>query len=351
MKFFKQVALCASLSFASLSLIATTSMAQAGIKVAFVTAEGGLGDHSFNDMIADGLKKAKTDLGIKYEVIQPRAVSDFKSSLVRAAAAKNFDLVLGASFDMIQPMKEAAAAFPDQKFGIVDVGSDPIAPNVVGGVAKDWEGSFIVGVAAAMTSKTGTIGFVGGKDIPVIHRFFNGYYYGAKTVKPDIKVLERYSGSFTDPAAGKEYTLALVNAGSDINFAVANLTGAGVIDAAKQTHTFAIGVDSNQNYMAPGTVLTSMMKRVDVLAYDIIKSVVDGTFKGGANKQYGLKEGGVQAAMDQYNKGLISDAALAKMDELTAKVVSGEIVVPNYIDLDPNAKQMGKPPIDRPSAN
>lgn len=345
MKFLKQMALCAGLS-----LVAMTSMAEAAIKVAFVTAEGGLGDHSFNDMINEGLKKAKADMGIEYVVIQPRAVSDFQSSLVRAAAQK-FDLVLGASFDMIEPMKAAAAAFPDQKFGIIDVGSDPIAPNVVGAVAKDWEGSFIVGIAAAMTSKTGTIGFVGGKDIPVIHRFFNGYYYGAKMAKPDIKVLERYSGTFTDPAAGKEYALALVSSGADINFAVANITGAGVIDAAKQTKTFAIGVDSNQNGMAPGVVLTSMMKRVDILAYDIVKSVNDGTFKGGVNKQYGLKEGGVEAAMDSNNKGLIADATLAKMEELKAKVISGEIVVPNFIELDPNAKQMGKPAIDRPVAN
>jgi basic membrane protein A len=340
----KRLALCAAAS-----VLAFSSMASAAnLRVAFVTAEGGLGDHSFNDMINEGLKKAKADMGIDFVVIQPRAVSDFQSSLVRAAG-QHFDLVLGATFDMIVPMKAAAAAFPDQKFGIIDVGSDPIAPNVEGAVAKDWEGSALVGVAAALTSKSGTIGFVGGKDIPVIHRFYNGYYYGAKLAKPDIKVEERYSGSFTDPAAGKEYTLALVSGGSDINFAVANLTGAGVIDAAKETKTYAIGVDSNQNYMAPGTVLTSMMKRVDVLAYDIIKSVKDGTFKGGANKQYGLKEGGVEAAMDQFNKGLLSEATIVKMDEFKAKVISGEIVVPNFIELPVDAKQMGTPPIDRPT--
>lgn len=345
MSFFRTAVVCAALSFAAFA-----ADAEAATRVAFVTAEGGLGDHSFNDMINEGLKKAKVDFDIDFVVIQPRAVSDMQSSLIRAAGQK-FDLVLGASFDMIEPMKAAAAAFPDQKFGIIDVGSDPIAPNVVGAVAKDWEGSFLVGVVAAMTSKTGTIGFVGGKDIPVIHRFFNGYYYGAKAAKPDVKVLERYSGSFTDPAAGKEYALALINNGSDVNFAVANLTGAGVIDAAKSSKTYAIGVDSNQNGMAPGTVLTSMMKRVDVLAYDIVKSVVDGSFKGGVIKQYGLKEGGVEAAMDDNNKGLIAEATLKKMDELKAKVVSGEIVVPNYIELDPAATQMGTPPIDRPAAN
>ena len=128
-------------------------------------------------------------------------------------------------------------------------------------------------------------------------------WHCAENNHPNIEVLESYSGSFTDPAAGKEYALALINRKSDVNFAVANLTGAGVIDAAKSTNTFAIGVDSNQNGMAPGTVLTSMMKRVDILAYDIVKSVVDGSFKGGVNKQYGLKEGGVEAAMTTTTRG------------------------------------------------
>jgi basic membrane protein A len=346
MFYLKRLALCATVS-----ILALSSVAQAAtLRVVFVTAAGGLGDHSFNDMIDKGLEKAKTNMGIDFVVIQPRADSDFQSSLIRAAA-QHFDLVLGASFDMIAPMKAAAAAFPKQKFGIIDVGSDPIAPNVEGAVAKDWEGSALAGVVAALTSKTGTIGFVGGKDIPVIHRFFNGYYYGAKLTRPDIKVDERYTGTFTDPALGKEYTLALVTAGSDVNFAVANITGAGVIEAAKETKTLAIGVDSNQNCMAPGTVLTSMMKRVDVLAYDIVQSVKDGTFKGGTIKQYGLKEDGVQLAMDDCNKGLISPPILAKMEDFKAKVISGQIVIPNFIELAPDAKQMGIPPIDRPPAH
>jgi basic membrane protein A and related proteins len=335
---------------AGLGLFALTSTANAATKVAFVTAEGGLGDLSLNDMIKEGLEKAKKDFGIEFVVIQPRAVADFQSSLVRAAD-QNFDLVLTASFDMANPVKAAAAAFPKQKFALLDVGSDPSQPNVVGAVAKDWEGSFLVGIVAALTSKNGTIAMIGGKDIPPLHRFFNGYYFGAKLAKPDIKVLERYTGTFTDPAVGKEYTLAAVNAGSDINFAVAGPTGVGVIDAAKETHTFAIGVDSDQNRLAPGTVLTSMVKHVDVLAYDIVKSVVNGSFKGGITKQYGIAEGGVEAAMDQYNKGLISDATLAVMNTMKQKVISGEIVVPNYVELSPDAKEMGKPPIARPSSN
>ncbi len=342
----KLLRICCALLAAAV-VLALGGAAEAKIKVAFVTSESGMGDRSFNDMMDQGMKRAVKELDIDYVIIQPRSISEFQPSLARAAA-QAFDIIIGSSFDMIKPMQAVAAAFPNQKFGLVDVGPDPVAPNVVSSVTKDWEGSFLVGVIAAKVSKTGTIGFVGGKDIPIIHRFFVGYYYGSKMAKPEVKVLESYSGTFTDPAAGKEYTLALVNQGSDINFAVAGATSAGVIDAAKTSNTFAIGVDSDQNYMAPGHVLTSMVKRVDTQAFDMIKSVVDGSFKGGTVHYYGLKEGGVDAAMDEYNKGLIPDDVLRQVDALRQKVISGEIVVPNYFDLKPGAKEMGTPPIDTP---
>ncbi|WP_454854297.1 BMP family lipoprotein [Rhizobium binxianense] len=333
---------------AALAIAASAAIpAFAAPKVAMITSESGLGDKSFNDMMAQGMEKAKADFGADYVVIQPRAVSEFQSAIARAAA-QGFDVIIGSSFDMIEPMKAVAKAFPDQKFGLVDVGPDPVAPNVASTVTKDWEGSFLVGYIAAKTTKTGTIGFVGGKDIPIIHRFFVGYYYGAKMANPDVKVLESYTGSFQDPAGGKEYTLALVNQGSDINFAVAGATSAGVIDAAKESKTLAIGVDSNQNYMAPGSVLTSMVKRVDTQAYDMIKAVNAGSFKGGEVKYYGLAEDGVAAAMDEYNKGLIADSVLAEVDGLKAKLLSGEIVVPNYFDLKPGQKEMGKPAMATP---
>jgi basic membrane protein A len=333
---------------AALTIAASAAIpAFAAPKVAMITSESGLGDKSFNDMMAQGMEKAKADFGADYVVIQPRAVSEFQSAIARAAA-QGFDVIIGSSFDMIEPMKAVAKAFPDQKFGLVDVGPDPVAPNVASTVTKDWEGSFLVGYIAAKTTKTGTIGFVGGKDIPIIHRFFVGYYYGAKMANPDVKVLETYTGSFQDPAGGKEYTLALVNQGSDINFAVAGATSAGVIDAAKESKTLAIGVDSNQNYMAPGSVLTSMVKRVDTQAYDMIKAVNAGSFKGGEVKYYGLAEDGVAAAMDEYNKGLIADSVLAEVDGLKAKLLSGDIVVPNYFDLKPGQKEMGKPAMATP---
>jgi len=331
----------------SFLLIGGVAFAQKQIRVAMVTSESGLGDRSFNDMMYQGMQRAEKELGVKVNVIQPKSISEFKSTLARAAQL-GFDIIIGSSFDMITPMKEVAAQFPNQKFGLVDVGNDPIAPNVVSSVTKDWEGSFLVGAIAAKTTKTGIIGFVGGKDIPIIHRFYLGYYFGAKMINPKVEVLESYSGTFTDPAAGKEYTLALINRKSDINFAVAGATSAGVIEAAKQTKTFAIGVDSDQNYLAPGFVLTSMVKRVDNQAYDFIKEVVDGTFKGGVVLTYGLKEKGVDYAMDQYNKGLISPATLKLVEDLRQKVIDGKIVVPNYMELTPGQEMVGTPPMKNP---
>ena len=268
----------------ALSLLAASeSPALAGPSVILVTPESGLGDHSFSDKMYEGLQAAKKDLGATFSVIQPGAISNFQSSLARAAGQKP-DIIIGSSFDMIAAMKTVAKAFPDQKFGMVDVGPDPLAPNIASTVTKDWEGSFLVGWIAAKTTKTGTIGFVGGKDIGIIHRFYIGYYYGAKMANPKVNVLETYSGSFTDPAAGKEYTLANINHRADINFAVAGSTSVGIVEAAKDTKTFSIGVDSDMNCLAPGSVLTSMVKRVDTQTYELIKSAADGTFKGGAVK-------------------------------------------------------------------
>jgi basic membrane protein A and related proteins len=334
----------AALAIVSAPIVAASA---APVSVIFVTPESGLGDKSFSDQMYRGLQKAQKDMGITFSVIQPGSISNFQSSLARAAAQKP-DLIVGSSFDMIQAMKTVSSAFPNQKFGMVDVGPDPINPNVVSTVTKDWEGSFLVGWEAAKTSKTGTIGFVGGKDIGIIHRFFIGYFYGAKMARPDVKVVETYTGSFTDPAGGKEYTIANVNKGADINFAVAGPTSVGVIEGAKDTKTLAIGVDSDMNCYAKGSVLTSMVKRVDTQTYEMVKSVVDGSFKGGVVKFYGLAEDGVEAAMDDCNKGLISDAVLQEVDGLKAKLLSGEIVVPNYFDLKPGQKEMGKPAIASP---
>jgi len=345
------------------------------LRVVMITSESGLGDHSFNDEMVKGFQLAKSTLGVDYSVIQPRSISEFQAAIQRAAsggydiiigssfdmitpmqtvaiqraASGGYDIIIGSSFDMITPMQTVAKQFPNQKFGLVDVGPGSLGPNIASTVTADWQGSALVGAIAARVSKTGTIGFVGGKDIPIIHRFWIGYYYGAKLSNPKIKVLQSFSGTFTDPAAGSEYANALYDQGSDINFGVAGRTTISVLESAKTHKKLAIGVDSDENCLAPGYVLTSMVKRVDVEAYDLIKAVAAGQNQGGTVITFGPAQGGVEAAMDSCNKGLISPAILAYAKDFSQKLLSKQIVVPNYFDLKKGQKTMGTPSIAVPS--
>jgi len=318
------------------------------LRVVMITSESGLGDHSFNDEMVKGFQLAKSTLNVDYSVIQPRSISEFQAAIQRAASG-GYDIIIGSSFDMITPMQTVAKQFPNQKFGLVDVGPGSLGPNIVSTVTADWQGSALVGAIAARVSKTGTIGFVGGKDIPIIHRFWIGYYYGAKLSNPKIKVLQSFSGTFTDPAAGSEYANALYDQGSDINFGVAGRTTIGVLESAKTHKKLAIGVDSDENCLAPGYVLTSMVKRVDVEAYDLIKAVAAGQNQGGKVITFGPAQGGVEAAMDSCNKGLISPAILAYAKSFSQKLLSKQIIVPNYFDLKKGQKTMGTPSIAVPS--
>jgi len=313
-----------------------------------ITSESGLGDHSFNDQMVKGFQLAKSTMGVDYSVIQPRSISEFQAAIQRAASG-GYDIIIGSSFDMVTPMQTVAKLFPNQKFGLVDVGAAPLGPNIVSTVTADWEGSALVGAMAALTTKTGTIGFVGGKNIPIIHRFWIGYYFGAKLANPKVKVLQSFSGTFTDPAAGSEYANALYDQGSDINFGVAGRTTIGVLESAKTHKKLAIGVDSDENCLDPGYVMTSMVKRVDVEAYDLIKAVAQGKNQGGQVLTFGPAQGGVEASMDACNKGLISSSTLAYAKSFSAKLLNKQIVVPNYFDLKKGQKTMGSPAIAVPS--
>jgi len=331
-----------------LGLIQSHVRAAKTIKVLMITSESGLGDKSFNDQMVQGFYQAKKTLGVEFSVVQPRSIAEFQPAIQRAAAG-GYDIIIGSSFDMITPMQTVAKQFPSQKFALVDVGATPLGPNIASTVTADWEGSALVGAIAARVSKTGTIGFVGGKNIPIIHRFWIGYYFGAKISNPKINVLQSFSGSFTDPAVGIEYANALYDKGSDINFGVAGRTTIGVLAAAKTHNKLAIGVDSDENCLASGHVLTSMVKRVDTEAYALIKAVVAGQNQGGKVLVFGPAEGGVEAAMDRCNKGLIAPAILAYAKQFSADLLSGKIVVPNFFDLKPNQKTMGKPAIPVPN--
>jgi len=229
-------------------------------------------------------------------------------------------------------MEKVAREFPAVKFAIVDAVVD--LPNVQSIVFKEHEGSFLVGMAAAMASKTGKIGFIGGMDIPLIRKFALGYEEGARYVNPKIEVFQNMTGTtpaaWNDPTRGGELARSQFDRGADVVYAAAGATGLGVLQAAKDKGRLAIGVDSNQDHIHPGTVLTSMVKRVDLAVYDAFKTAKDGTWKPGL-KNLGVAEGGVGYSVDQYNKSLITPEMERRLQQARADIIAGKIRVTDYM--------------------
>lgn len=296
------------------------------LKVALVVA-GGLGDRSFYDSSNEGLKMAIEKLGVEGKVLEckndPTLYTD---QLVQASTASDVVVVVGFEFyDVIQ---EVAAEFPDKKYVYIDNVIENVE-NITCIDYKENEGSFLAGALAAMESKTGKIGMVGGMDIPVIRNFQVGYEAGAKYINPDIQVETIFAGDFEDPAKGKESALALYAKDIDIVFQVAGKTGEGVFEAAKDTGKFAIGVDSDQRYINPDAIIASMIKGVDISIYETIEKIQKGEFESGNVYEYGAKENGVRIAYGTEDMPkLVSDEAMNQIQELTAMIIQGDIVVP-----------------------
>ncbi len=296
------------------------------LKVGIVLSTGGLGDKSFNDSAFRGLENAKKDLGIEFKYVEPASPAE-DSQFLKEFAEGGYDLVIGVGFMMKDSVEKIAAEYPNVKFALIDDVAK--GANVRNLVFKEQEGSFLVGAAAAMVSKTGTVGFVGGGDFPLIQKFQRGFEQGAKYVNPNAKVITVYlSGDnpFNDPVKAKEITISEVKQGADVVYHAAGASGIGVINAAKEAKIFAIGVDSNQDDIAPGTVLTSMIKNVDVTVYDTVKALQEGKFEAG-EAVFGVKENGVGTSDFKNTKDVIGEENLKKLDELKAKIISGEIVV------------------------
>lgn len=296
------------------------------LKVALVVA-GGLGDRSFYDSSNEGLKMAIEKLGVEGKVLEckndPTLYTD---QLVQASTASDVVVVVGFEFyDVIQ---EVAAEFPDKKYIYIDNVIENVE-NITCIDYKENEGSFLAGALAAMESKTGKIGMVGGMDIPVIRNFQVGYEAGAKYINPDIQVETIFAGDFEDPAKGKESALALYAKDIDIVFQVAGKTGEGVFEAAKDTGKFAIGVDSDQRYINPDAIIASMIKGVDISIYETIEKIQKGEFESGNVYGYGAKENGVRIAYGTEDMPkLVSDEAMNQIQELTAMIIQGDIEVP-----------------------
>ena len=302
---------------------------KAKVHVGIVFDIGGKDDRSFNASAWEGVKRAAKDFPIVLRDVEPGDPTSVEPA-IRAFAERNYDLVIGVGFEQMPVVERVAKDYPNVNFVIIDGKIE--LPNVTSLLFREHEGSYLVGMIAAMKSQTGTVGFIGGMDIPLIHRFETGYEEGAKAAKPNINVIANYVGvtpaAWNNPGQGKELAVAQIGKGADVIFTAAGNSGLGAFDAAEQNKKFVIGVDSNQNWVKPGYVLTSMIKRIDNAVYQIVKDRVDGQFKNGVHV-YGLENEGVGYAVDQYNEKLLTPEMIAKVEEAKKKIISGEIKVPD----------------------
>ena len=317
--------------FAGLLLAAAAAATAADISPAVVYDMGGKFDKSFNQGVYDGVERFKKETGIEYREFEVTNETQREQAL-RRMAQRGANPILGVGFAQAGPMETVAKEFPDVKFTLIDGVVD--LPNVQSVVFKEQEGSFLVGLLAAMASETGVVGFVGGMDIPLIRRFACGYEQGAKHASATIDVVQNMTGTtpsaWNDPGRGSELAKGQFDRGVDVVYAAAGGTGVGVYQAAKDGGKLAIGVDSNQNYLHPGTMLTSMLKRVDVAAYNAYKEAMDGTWEPGF-KVLGLAEEGVGWALDENNASLISDEMKAAVKQASDDILAGKITVHDYM--------------------
>jgi len=318
---------------------ATVADNSEGLDVGIVFDVGGRGDKSFNDGAYLGGFRAARDLGARVRYIEPGEGSDREAGL-RLLAAEGIDLVIGVGFIFTDDINTLAKEYPNVKFADVDyaVATDstgaplPMPPNLVALKFREEEGSFLVGALAAMVGKSKKVGFIGGMDIALIHKFEAGYRAGVQHVCPDCQVIAQYAGvtpeAFRNPGRGKELALSQYNQGVNIIFHAAGSTGLGVFEAARSAGKLGIGVDADQFSEAPGFVLTSMVKGIDESVFQAIKAVKEGTFLGGI-QQFGLREKGVGYVYDANNRALIPDSVKTRLDKLTEEIIAGRIKVPS----------------------
>ena len=313
------------LRLATLSLTLAAAFA-AHADPAVIFDMGGKFDKSFNEAAYRGMERWKKETGKPYLEFEI-ANETQREQAIRRMAERGASPIIGIGFGQASSIEKVAKEFPKLKFAIIDMVVD--APNVQSVVFKEHEGSFLVGMMAAQASKTGKVGFVGGMDIPLIRKFQCGYEQGAKHANPKVETYANMTGTtgaaWNDPARGGELTKAQFAKGADVVFAAAGGTGIGVYQAAKDAGKLAIGVDSNQNHLQPGTMLTSMLKRVDVAVYNVAKEHKPGL------TILGLAEGGVDYAMDDNNAKLVTADMKAKVDAAKADIISGKLKVVDYM--------------------
>ena len=313
------------------ALLSASAVSAQEINPAVVYDLGGKYDKSFNEGVVNGVERFREETGIKVREFETSNETQFEQAH-RKFAQRGGDPIVGVGFTQGPAVTEVAKEFPQSRWTVIDSVVD--LPNVQSVVFKEHEGSFLVGLLAEMASKTGKVGFVGGMDIPLIRRFACGYEQGVKYANADAEVIQNMTGTtpsaWNEPGRGGELARGQFDRGVDVIYAAAGGTGVGVYQAAKDSGKLAIGVDSNQNHLYPGTMLTSMVKRVDLAAYNSYKAAQNGTWKPGMTVM-GLAEGGVDWALDEYNQSLITDEMKAAADQAKADIIAGKIVVHDYM--------------------
>jgi len=319
-------ALATALAASLAAALPALAPAQAPPQPAVIYDMGGKFDRSFNQAGFDGAERWKKETGRSYREFEISNATQREQAKRRMAQA-GANPIVAIGFSQGTSLEKVAREFPRTQFVIID--SVVNLPNVQSVVFKEHEGSFLVGMLAAMASKTGRVGFIGGMDIPLIRKFQCGFEQGARHVNPNVQVSANMTGTtpaaWNDPGRGAELARAQFAAGVDVVFAAAGGTGLGVYQAAKDAGRLAIGVDSNQNHLQPGTMLTSMVKRVDVAVYNAFKGVTPGT------TSLGLKEGGVDVALDEHNAGLVTPQMRQRVDAARADIIAGKLNVVDFM--------------------
>jgi basic membrane protein A len=312
------------------SLLPSSSAFAAPFKVGLVLDKDGKNDHGYNADALHGVEKANKVLKVVFEA-KEAADGNGHETLIRDFAKRHFDLVIALGGARAPALKKVAAEFPAIHFAIIDAQVD--TPNVRSILFEEQEGSYLVGALAALMSKTGKIGFIGGMDIPLMHRFAMGYEAGAKKAFPSIKVDTTYIGTTGEAWNNKPRARSMAKAqyatGIDIIFAAAGASNLGVFDETEAEKKFAIGV-SNQNWIKPGRILTSMRKRVDIAVFMTCQDASMGSFSAEA-KHYGLANQGIDYEVDSFNEKLIPASVLARVNELQEEIIAAKIQVPDYL--------------------
>ncbi|MBF5094523.1 BMP family ABC transporter substrate-binding protein [Azospirillum sp. INR13] len=321
--------LAAMLAMTAITAVGPQARAQ-DFSPAVVFDQGGKFDKSFNEAAYNGAERFKKETGTAYREFEVTNEGQREQAL-RTLVRRGASVIVAVGFSQTAAVEKVAKESPNTKFCLIDDKLE--APNVQSVTFKEEEGSFLVGMAAALASKTGKVGFIGGMDIPLIRNFLTGYEQGVKHVTPGAEVFVNMTGTtpaaWNDPGRGAELAKSQFARGADVVFAAAGATGLGVMQAASDAGKLAIGVDSNQNHVHPGKVLTSMVKRVDVVVHDCMKSAKDGSWKAG-HRVVGLKEDGVGYALDEHNRKLITPEMEAKLEEAETQIIAGSLAVKPY---------------------